>query len=77
MVWKYVSLHAWNIDLATGEPLGADAGKGCTPVVPLQVRDGRSEFTNPLRVRQGGSWPAAGRVPRDRSRTRLSRPMSE
>ena len=34
-------LHAWNIDLATGEPMGADAGKGCTPVVPLQVQDGR------------------------------------
>ena len=34
-------LHAWNIDLATGHPTGADAGKGCTPVVPLQVRDGR------------------------------------
>lgn len=34
-------LHAWAIDLATGEPLGADAGKGCAAVVPLQVRDGR------------------------------------
>ena len=34
-------LHSWNIDLATGEPMGADAGKGCTPVVPLQVREGR------------------------------------
>ncbi|MDB5446862.1 MAG: nitrite reductase small subunit [Phenylobacterium sp.] len=34
-------LHAWNIDLATGEAMGADAGKGCTPVVPLEVRDGR------------------------------------
>jgi nitrite reductase (NADH) small subunit len=34
-------LHNWNIDLATGQPMGADAGKGCTPVVPLQVRDGR------------------------------------
>jgi nitrite reductase (NADH) small subunit len=34
-------LHAWNIDLATGEPLGADAGKGCTPVVPLRVLEGR------------------------------------
>ena len=26
-------LHNWNIDLATGEPTGADAGKGCTPTV--------------------------------------------
>ena len=34
-------LHNWSIDLATGEPLGADRGKGCTPVVPLKVRDGR------------------------------------
>jgi len=34
-------LHAWNIDLASGQPMGADAGKGCTPVVPLQIRDGR------------------------------------
>jgi nitrite reductase (NADH) small subunit len=34
-------LHNWTIDLATGEPTGADRGKGCTPVVPLQVRDGR------------------------------------
>jgi nitrite reductase (NADH) small subunit len=34
-------LHSWNIDLATGQPLGADAGKGCTPVVPVQVEAGR------------------------------------
>jgi nitrite reductase (NADH) small subunit len=34
-------LHNWSIDLATGQPLGADAGKGCTPVVPLQVKAGR------------------------------------
>ena len=34
-------LHAWNIDLATGHPTGAGAGKGCTPVIPLQVREGR------------------------------------
>jgi nitrite reductase (NADH) small subunit len=34
-------LHNWSIDLATGEVLGADRGKGCTPVVPLEVRDGR------------------------------------
>ena len=34
-------LHNWNIDLLTGEPMGADAGKGCTPTVPLEVSDGR------------------------------------
>lgn len=34
-------LHNWSIDLATGEPLGADAGKGCTPVVPIKVENGR------------------------------------
>ena len=34
-------LHNWQIDLATGEPLGADKGKGCAPVIPLIVRDGR------------------------------------
>ena len=34
-------LHNWNIELATGEPMGADKGKGCTPVVPLRVEDGR------------------------------------
>ena len=34
-------LHNMSIDLATGEPLGADAGKGCAPVVPLKVVDGR------------------------------------
>ena len=34
-------LHNWIIDLATGHPTGADAGKGCTPVVPVEVRDGR------------------------------------
>ncbi|MFY8142371.1 MAG: nitrite reductase (NAD(P)H) small subunit, partial [Caulobacter sp.] len=33
--------HAWNIDLATGEAMGADKGKGCTPVVALRVEDGR------------------------------------
>ena len=32
-------LHAWNIELASGRATGAD--KGCTPVVPLEVRDGR------------------------------------
>jgi nitrite reductase (NADH) small subunit len=34
-------LHNWSIDLATGEPLGADRGKGCAPVVPLEVCEGR------------------------------------
>jgi nitrite reductase (NADH) small subunit len=34
-------LHNWSIDLATGEPIGADRGKGCTPVIPLKVREGR------------------------------------
>jgi len=34
-------LHNWSIDLATGEALGADRGKGCTPVLPLEVCDGR------------------------------------
>jgi len=34
-------LHSWNIDLATGQATGADAGKGCTPTVPLLVKDGR------------------------------------
>jgi nitrite reductase (NADH) small subunit len=34
-------LHAWSIDLATGEAMGADRGKGCTPTVPLEVREGR------------------------------------
>ena len=34
-------LHNWSIELASGEAMGADHGKGCTPVMPLQVRDGR------------------------------------
>jgi len=34
-------LHAWTIDLASGEPTGADAGKGCTPSFPVKVADGR------------------------------------
>lgn len=34
-------LHSWTIDLASGHPTGADAGKGCTPVAPLEVREGR------------------------------------
>jgi len=34
-------LHGFVIDLATGEPTGADKGKGCTPTVPVRVVDGR------------------------------------
>ncbi|WP_309644836.1 nitrite reductase small subunit NirD [Phenylobacterium sp.] len=34
-------LHGWNIDLASGEPMGADKGRGCAPVIPLRVEDGR------------------------------------
>jgi nitrite reductase (NADH) small subunit len=34
-------LHSWNIHLANGEPMGADAGKGCTPRVPVRVSEGR------------------------------------
>jgi len=34
-------LHNWSINLATGEPMGADAGKGCVQVPPLQVLEGR------------------------------------
>lgn len=34
-------LHNWSIDLASGEPLGADRGKGCARPAPLIVRDGR------------------------------------
>jgi nitrite reductase (NADH) small subunit len=34
-------LHNWNIDLASGQPTGADRGKGCAPVVPLRLVEGR------------------------------------
>lgn len=34
-------LHGWVIDLASGEPTGADAGKGCSPTVPVLVEQGR------------------------------------
>ena len=34
-------LHNWSIALSTGEPMGADRGKGCAPVVPLRVENGR------------------------------------
>ena len=33
-------LHNWQISLATGEALGADAGKGCAPTVPVELRAG-------------------------------------
>jgi nitrite reductase (NADH) small subunit len=34
-------LHAWVIDLATGAPMGADAGKGCAPRIDVRIADGR------------------------------------
>ncbi|WP_374469402.1 nitrite reductase small subunit NirD [Phenylobacterium sp.] len=34
-------LHNWVIDLKTGHPTGADAGKACTPTVPVLVEQGR------------------------------------
>ena len=34
-------LHGMKIDLATGEPMGADAGKGCAPRIEVRVEDGR------------------------------------
>ena len=34
-------LHGMKIDLATGEPMGADAGKGCAPRIDVKVEDGR------------------------------------
>jgi nitrite reductase (NADH) small subunit len=34
-------LHGMNIDLATGELTGADAGKGCAPTVTVRVENGR------------------------------------
>ena len=41
-------LHAWNIDLATGEPTGADAGKGCTPTLRVRVtEEGRVLIAGP------------------------------
>ena len=41
-------LHNWTIDLATGEPLGADAGKGCAPVIPLKLAEGRILISLPI-----------------------------
>ncbi len=40
-------LHGWVIDLATGEPTGADAGKGCAPPVASRVVDGRVQLAAP------------------------------
>ena len=40
-------LHNRQISLATGHPLGADAGKGCAPTVPLRVREGRIYLGQP------------------------------
>ncbi len=34
-------LHAWRIDLESGEPLDADAGKGCVPRFEVRVVEGR------------------------------------
>lgn len=34
-------LHNMVIDLASGEPTGADAGKGCAPPIPCRVEAGR------------------------------------
>ena len=34
-------LHNWNSDLSSGEPMGADKGKGCAPSIPLKVEGGR------------------------------------
>jgi len=34
-------LHAWAIDLATGEAMGADRGHGCAPVVMVRIEEGR------------------------------------
>ena len=37
-------LHAMRIDLRTGEPMGADAGKGCAPRIEARVVAGRIEL---------------------------------
>ena len=34
-------LHNWLIDLATGQPLGDDVGKGCTPTLAARLEAGR------------------------------------
>lgn len=38
-------LHAMRISLATGELMGADAGKGCATVVKVRVVSGRVELS--------------------------------
>ncbi|MBC7165967.1 nitrite reductase (NAD(P)H) small subunit [Phenylobacterium sp.] len=40
-------LHAWVIDLASGQPQGADAGKGCVPVVAVKAEGGRILLADP------------------------------
>ncbi len=37
-------LHNMAIDLASGELMGADRGKGCATVAPLRIVDGRIEL---------------------------------
>jgi nitrite reductase (NADH) small subunit len=37
-------LHAMRISLITGELMGADAGKGCAPIVKVRVISGRVEL---------------------------------
>ncbi len=39
-------LHAWRINLKSGELMGADAGKGCTPTVRVRVLNGRIELVS-------------------------------
>jgi nitrite reductase (NADH) small subunit len=34
-------LHSMKIDLATGEAMGADAGKGCAPRIDVRLEKGR------------------------------------
>ena len=34
-------LHGWIIDLASGAPLGADAGKGCAPAIAVRIENAR------------------------------------
>ena len=43
-------LHNWNIDLASGQPTGADAGKGCAPVIPVKVLEGRVLLALPAQL---------------------------
>ncbi|MGA0602853.1 nitrite reductase small subunit NirD [Caulobacter sp. KR2-114] len=40
-------LHAWTIDLATGQPTRADAGKGCAAPYAVQVDGGRVLIATP------------------------------